>query len=160
MKQRYSVLTRKINSQKCKLFVGRMEEEILSLTPMDSKQKKAKMGRNDGPRFVMKPALGDEIAGPRQTTAVSRAWRKTAGWLDDLQKSTKVVVRAVAKDKIWHYNHPPPAWVKATAEQHESFAAFKRWKKIITAEMLQSMTWIKLLRKKRRLWNHRQSQSA
>ena len=59
------------------LFLQRMEEDTASLLAVDGKAKEAIMGRNDGPKFVMKSALGENNGGTRRTTAVSRAWRRS-----------------------------------------------------------------------------------
>ena len=132
--------------QKYRLFVDRMEKELTSLAPLDDKGFKAVTGRNEGPRFVMRCAIGEEEVGPRRTTAVSRAWRKTAGWLEDIQRSDKVVVREAAKRKLLTYPHPPPAYLKATPEQHKSFDVFVVWHEITTQEVLQHASWVKVLK--------------
>ena len=62
-------------------FSKRVEEEAASLLAVDGKAKEAIMGRRDGPKFVIKSALGENNGGARRTIAVSRAWRRSTRWL-------------------------------------------------------------------------------
>ena len=113
------------------LFTEGMENEIVSLTPMDEEQKNAMVGRSLGPQFVQKCALGDDISAPRRTTATSRAWRRTVGWLDDLVSSDNVGIRLAAKRRLCTYQHPEPNKAKATKEQLEGFEKFLRWREVV-----------------------------
>ena len=66
------------------LFLQRVEEDAASLLAVDCKAKEAIMGRSDGPKFVIKSALGENNGGARRTIAVSRAWRRSTRWLNIL----------------------------------------------------------------------------
>ena len=79
------------NDARYNVFVARMEAEVTSLMGMDCKEMETLTGRTKGPTFVQSCALDVDIAGTRKTTSVSRAWRRTAGWLSDLMRVSKVV---------------------------------------------------------------------
>ena len=66
------------------LFVERMEDEVAMLVGAEGKARVALGGRAKGPQFVIKSVLGDNDGGARRTTAVSRAWRRSAKWLTTL----------------------------------------------------------------------------
>jgi len=131
------------------MFTAGMENEIVSLTPMDEKQKEAMVGRSLGPQFVQKCALGDDVSAPRRTTATSRAWRRTVGWLDELASSVNVVVKLAAKHRLCTYQHPEPNKSKATQEQLEGFKKFLRWRTVV-AELAEALpkhpSWVRALR--------------
>ena len=61
-----------------------MEAKVAGLMGKEGKEMEALMGRAEGPGFVMRCALEEEVAGARKTSAVSRAWRRSAGWLSDI----------------------------------------------------------------------------
>ena len=61
-------------------FLHHAEVELGSLGGGSSGGVGGKAGsRTEGPKFVIRDALEHGEGGPRQTTAVSRAWRRTAG---------------------------------------------------------------------------------
>ena len=95
-----------------------------------------------GQTFVLQCALGNDIAGSRKTTPVSRAWRKSANWLDDLLHGKKVADAEITRRRILRDTHLSPAQATATPQQITSFTAFEAWKANITAEMLQHDVWV------------------
>ena len=109
------------NDERYELFVTRMEREVVSLLALDEKAANKFTGRADGPKFAQKNALENDQGGTRRTTSVSRAWRRTAGWLDDLLNTNRVVAREVAIQKLLTYHHPSPSHLKATLEQIDGF---------------------------------------
>ena len=147
-------------SQKYRLVLNRMEAELVNLAAMDEKQMKAAMGREEGPKFVQRCAMGEQIQSQRRTTAVSRAWRRTAGWLDDMLKTKKLVARAVAMRKTLTYEHPAPEWVKATQEQKDAFNDFLKWRELLTEQRLQSGMWVKAFRDAARKEAEKQERAA
>jgi hypothetical protein len=104
------------NHQKYSLFVNRMESEVSSLMALDEKAAKRFTGRADGPKYVQRNALEYEQGGARKTTSVSRAWRRTAGWLDDSLKTDRIAAKEVAMHKLLSYHHHSPAHLKATPD--------------------------------------------
>ena len=108
------------NDERYELFVTRMEREVVSLLALDEKAATKFTGRADGPKFAQENALKNEQGSARRTTPVSRAWRRTTGWLDDLLNTSRVVAREVAIQKLLTYHHPSPSHLKATPEQIES----------------------------------------
>ena len=54
-------------------FLVRMESEAASLMALGGREKAALEGRSEGPKFVIKNALGENSGSSRRTTAVSRA---------------------------------------------------------------------------------------
>ena len=90
--------------------------------------------------------MGDGAAGSRRTTAVSRCWRKMAGWLQDLSGASCDKEKTEAVRKLLYYRHPPPAKALATQQQQDSFASFEAWKSIIKENMLGFSVWVEALR--------------
>ena len=85
-----------------------MEEETTSLHAVDGKTKEAMKGRADGPKFVIKSALGENDGGTRRTTAVSGAWRRSAKWLNILAGQTIVKESESATHRLRSYVHLAP----------------------------------------------------
>lgn len=125
------------NDQKYGLFITRMEREVVSLLALDDKAAKQFIGRADDPKFVQEHALGNEHGGTRRTTSVSRAWRRTSGWLDDLLNTDPLLPKEAAMLKLLTYRHPSPPPLKATPEQMDGFRSFLSWRKRLTRGMLE-----------------------
>ena len=105
-------------------------------------------GRTEGPQFVQKSAFEDSKGGgARKTTALSRAWRRTANWLGNLTKLDTAVQLGVTRAKIRRRKHPSPPKITSTVQQLEGFAAFEAWQGMITNQMLQEVQWVIPLRK-------------
>lgn len=124
------------NDQMYELLFSRMENEVVNLLALDDKAAKQFVGRTGGPQFVQRNALDNVQGGTRRTTAVSRAWRRTAGWLDDLLNIDRLLAWEAALLKILTNRHPSPPPLKATPEQIDGFKSFLSWRKRITREML------------------------
>ena len=135
------------NDERFTKFIQSMEEEVVSLLALDDKVAKKFTGRAEGPTFVLRNALENEQGGTRRTTSVSRAWRRTAGWLDDLLKADQMLAREEAVHKLLNYRHPAPLQLKATPEQLEGFRMFSAWRKQISREMLTLTMWVEALKK-------------
>ena len=87
-------------------FLNRMEEEMASLLCVDRSSKKNEWGRQDGPSFVVRNAISDNDVGARRTIAVSRAWRRSARWLNDLGHAKTQEEKDDATRKLLYYRHP------------------------------------------------------
>jgi len=133
------------NDDLCTLFTDRLEAELTDIYGLTPSKAKPFLGRSSGPKFVWRSALDEQI-GIRKTTSVSRAWRRTANWLTELNGTKKLVAAKVAVSKILWYSHPHPLKEAATPEQLLGFQTFLNWRGIITAEMLQHGPWIIALR--------------
>ena len=120
--------------------------KLLTFTPSRKNRLTKVLGRSKGPTFVHRSALDDEIAGSRKTTSVSRAWRRTANWLDDLQKSKWIAKSKLAAKKNSNYSHPAPDKCNATPQQMASFNAFEVWRGIIIESMLEHEHWVRILK--------------
>ena len=100
------------------------------------------MGRAEGLGFLMRCALEKEEAGARNTSAVSRAWRRSAGWLSNILRTRNLVEAKMCRRKVAAYQHPSPDKFKATPRQMESFAKFKTWQEAISESMLGDRSWV------------------
>ena len=69
------------------MFLCRMEREVVSLMAVGDTEANKYIGRVEGPKFVFENDLENGNGGTRKTIAVSRAWRRTGGWLDDLRSA-------------------------------------------------------------------------
>ena len=141
-----SVLEGISNDEKYKLFLSRMEAEVRGLLGKEGKALEALMGRTEGPVFVQRCALGDDVGGARKTSSTSRAWRKSAGWLTDVIRARNLVEAKMCKRKLMTYSHPPPDEFKAPPQQIESFAKFKVWQGTISGGLLANESWAFALR--------------
>ena len=86
------------NHEKYRIFLTRMEMEVAGLMGIDGKELEAISGRAEGPKFVQRCALEEEVVGARRTSAVSRAWRRSAGWLSELLRTQNLVEVDVQKE--------------------------------------------------------------
>ena len=139
-------LTNSTNDQKYDVFISRMEQEVVSLLALDDKAAKRFVGRAEGPKFAQVNALEQGLGGTRRTTAVSRAWRRTAGWLHDLLETERQLVTEASILKLLCYRHPSPPPLKANPEQMKSFSEFLNWKRRLTREMLGHKSWVLALK--------------
>ena len=134
------------NNQKYRYFLGRLEKIAAQLNGATDEDKARRVSRLQGPVFVQKDALQNgSNAGARKTTAVSRAWRKTANWFGDLGHRRSQGEVMEAKRKILSYNHPRPRQTLATQAQVDSFEAFLAWRRLLSSGILNSPTWAGVL---------------
>ena len=122
-----------------------METEVAMLIGAEGRIKEALAGRNKGPQFVVKSALGDNDGGTRRTTAVSRAWRRSARWLTVLTGQPTEQQRRAAISRLRHYKHPAPRVGGATSQQEKGFASFEAWRTLLTDQALQLSIWAEVL---------------
>ena len=134
------------NNEKYRFFLSHMEAEVVGLMGKEGKEMEALMGRGEGPKFALRCAMEEEVAGARKTSAVSRAWRRSAGWLSDILRTRNMVEAKWRKRKVAAYQHPPPDRFKATPQQMESFAKFKSWQDAVSEPLLANRTWVLALR--------------
>ena len=104
------------------------------------------MGRANGPKYAWVDQLKCEAAGPARTTSVSRAWRRTAGWLADILRSKKATKAEAARWKLLFYKHPQPNVSYATPEQLKSMQLFTAWRATITEANTFSVAWLKVFK--------------
>ena len=67
----------------------------------------------------------------RLSTAVSRAWRRSEGWLNTFLQAKNRVTRERAKWKLQHYVHEPPNWQTADRMVADEWHAFMHWHDIV-----------------------------
>ena len=92
-------------------------------------------------------AIKDNDVGARRTTAVSRSWRRSASWLNDLEQAKTQEEKDDAFRKLLYYRHHAHPQLNATKEQLEGFAGFEAWRSILKRERLQSSVWIECFAK-------------
>ena len=86
------------------------------------------------------------MAGPARTTSVSRAWRRTAGWLADALHAKKAAKAEAARWKVLFYKHPQPNPAFATMEQLKSMERFTAWRANVTEANTFSATWLSIFK--------------
>lgn len=73
---------------------------MASLLGVEGKAKEALNGRGSGPQFVIKSALGENSGGTRRTAAVSRAYRRSAKWLNTLAGQATAADKRLAAHRL------------------------------------------------------------
>ena len=101
------------NNDLSRVFIDRMEQELIDIYGLDPSKASKFSGRSSGPVFVWRSALNDEI-GSRRTTAVSRAWRRTSNWLGEILRTSNLISSKLSVSKVLNYVHPLPNKEKAT----------------------------------------------
>ena len=123
-----------------------MEDEVASLLGVEGKAKEALSGRSSGPQFVIKSALGENSGSTRRTIVVSRAWRRSAKWLNILAGQATAADKRLAAHRLRTYVHPAPEVGGATPQQKKGFATFEAWKTLLTEERLKLSIWVEILK--------------
>ena len=118
-----------------------MESEVASLLCLECDGKTA-FGRSQGPQFFIKDAIGDTGTGARRTTAVSRAWRRSANWLNNLLNRKWDSELGGTIQKLLHYRHPAPPKLTATKEHLVGSATFEAWRSVLIIGRLKHNIWI------------------
>ena len=72
-------------------WMSKVEAELADLCGLESKAREAATGRATGPRFALKPALGQVGSHLPRVSAITCAWRAVAAWLLQLQRALTVV---------------------------------------------------------------------
>ena len=128
------------------LFLQRVEGEASSLQAAEGRAKEALKGRVEGPKFVIKNALGENDGGARRTTAVSRAYRLSSKWLNILDGPASAEEKRLATRRLRSYDHPGPESGGATPQQKRSFATFEAWRSLLTDGRLETSVWVAILK--------------
>ena len=79
---------------------------------------------------------------------MSRAWRRSAGWLSDLLSTRNLVEGKICRRKAAGYEHPRADPFKAKPQQMDSFNKFLKWQEATSVELLgnTSTSWEMALR--------------
>ena len=94
---------------------------------------------SDGPKFVWRN-LSSPLANDRvKSNPVSRAWKRTAGWLRILRANGSASLASSAKWKLLYYDHQLHV---ADAELQEEAAAFRAWRTMCSEEVLRTAAWV------------------
>ena len=80
-------------------WMGRVEDQIADVAGLTSRERVAFCTRSDGPRFVVRSALGCPGSNSRKFSAVTVAWKTIAGWLTDVARAfdTRAPLHAIAR---------------------------------------------------------------
>ena len=94
-----------------RVCVEQIERELASLAGLTGKKLVEHTGRADGVGYKWTHASTEQPTGSSKTTSTSRAWRRTAKWLRDLERC-KCPTRADAiRWHILYFTHDaPPPW--------------------------------------------------
>lgn len=104
----------------------RMEDQIVAVMGLEGKEADKAKHRAQGPRFVIKPALGPPGSKQPRCSVITTAWRSAAGWLLAVQRALGSPERGLAKaaDRArWRLQHHH--WKFVRTSKHVS--AFLRW---------------------------------
>ena len=80
------VATSEVLNQSCGRWLTLIEEELTGVMGLDDYLKRRAMGRAEGPRFVLKPALGLPGSPLAKTSPATEAWRMSAAWLRRIEQ--------------------------------------------------------------------------
>ena len=127
-------------------WLNLMELELIAVAGLEGKQADSHKGRGEGPKYGWVDQSKCEAAGPARTTSVSRAWRRTAGWLADALHAKKAAKAEAARWKVLFYKHPQPNPAFATPEQLKSMARFTAWRAAVTEANTFSTTWLSIFK--------------
>ena len=115
----------------------------MQVAGLEGKEAEKYMGRAAGPKYAWVDQSQCEVAGPARTTSVSRAWRRTAGWLADIHRAKKAAKADAVRWKVLFYKHPQPNQSYATPEQKHTMQLFQAWRATITESFTFSDAWVK-----------------
>lgn len=80
--------------------------------------------------------MGETTAENSRAPSVSRAWRVSARWLNDIVKAKDKKPASVAAWKLLFYEHPRPDPARATSPQLEAMPCISAWQRSLTRGML------------------------
>ena len=103
-----------------------MEDQLVSVMGLEGKEAKKAKGRAQGPRFVMKPALGPPGSQHPRCSVITTAWRSASGWLLAVQRglgSPALGLSKAADRARWRIRHH--RWKFDRPSKHS--LAFERW---------------------------------
>ena len=133
-------------------WVRKVEDELADICGLEGTAREAATGRGAGPRFALKPALGQVASPLPRVSAVTCAWRAVAAWLLQLLRALAVVqdparqhdikarymISRVLKRFRLH------AWPNMGT--HEGAELFRRWFDGIQRERLYTKQYVVILR--------------
>ena len=131
-------------AQDFKGFLELLEKELVLIAGLEGVDAEKHQGRAAGPQYAWVDQSKCETAGPSRTTSVSRAWRRTAGWLADISRTTKVGKAEAARWQVLRYEHPVPDQTIATPEQLRGMSTFTAWRATLAERNVFSAAWVEL----------------
>ena len=133
-------------------WVCKVEDELAGICGLEGKAREAATGRAAGPRFALKPALGQVASLLPRVSAVTCAWRTVAAWLLQLMRALAVVQdptrqhdvkarRMISRVVMRFRNH---AWPDMGA--HEDAEIFRKWVDGIQRDRLFTKQYVVIIR--------------
>ena len=134
------------------ILVRMVEDELADICGLEGEAREAATGRATGPRFALKPALGQVASLQPRVSAVASAWRVVATWLLQLLRALAVVqdpatqhdVRARCMISRIIRRFRRHAWTKVGT--HEGATAFRSWFDSIQRGQLFTRQYVVVLR--------------
>ena len=107
----------------------RIEKELASLAGLTGRQLAERTGRAEGVGYKWTHASTEHPTGSSKTTAVSRAWRKTAKCLSGLERCRCPTRADGIRWRILYYAHdkPPPGVVADPLK--DAMVVFDMWRR-------------------------------
>ena len=121
-----------------------IESELAALAGRTAPEPDCKHARSKGPRYVWRNPLTSAPPDKGASTSITRAWRRSAGWLADLRKARAEAARSAAIWKLRFYRHPWPHPAGATVAQRAVMDAFLAWQSCLATQLLQSQACISM----------------
>ena len=125
--------------------IGSIENCLAAICNMDPKQAEACSGRAEGPSTKWVTVAGNTSTHTGgKSDPISRAWRRTHGWLQAIIATKKCCISEANRWRIRNFEHD----LKVDDPALEGEASFfQAWRGNISAEMLASTSTLKLLRR-------------
>ena len=121
------------------------ESELAALAGRTAPVLDCKHARSKGPRYVWRNPLTSTPPDKGASTSITRAWRRSAGWLADLRRARTEAARSAAIWKLRFYRHPRPHPAKATVAQRADMDAALAWQSCLTTQLLHSQACISMI---------------
>ena len=132
------------------ILVRMVEDELADICGLEGEAREAATGRATGPRFALKPALGQVASLQPRVSAVASAWRVVATWLLQLLRALTVVQDPAtqhdvrARCMISRMRFRRHAWTKVGT--HEGATVFRSWFDSIQRGQLFTRQYVVVLR--------------
>ena len=133
-------------------WVRKAEGELADVCSLDGKAREAACCREKGPRFAMKPAMGQVASRLPRVSAVTAAWRVVAAWLLQLLRALAVTLDPGGRQDsraqsmiiriIWRFRRH--RWANLGA--HVDADAFRNWFDNIQRDRLLTKQYVVILR--------------